>query len=607
MLSRASQAEADTDEVNDSRRTFLKVAGGAALVASNTMLAGCSGDEPDGSGDGGNGEDAETSAEGEPVNGGSFKMGLPSLGQGLGGTLHAMFTPSTSTTAKISFAWAERLVRFENGVPQPNLATEWGWVDDGSALEFTLREGVYFHPPYDDVEMTAEDWVRTFEEGLAPDVASSLYEQFGGTLVGEGIDATIDEVVSAPDKYTFRVEPPGGFNASLIYPFGTQYTYVVPGAVYDDVDQPKDAFGLPDPGPVGTGPFIYDSSSGTSSVTFTRNENYWHDTQPYLDEVTFEYSNNAQTRYTSLTTGDLDAIVGVPPNRAEELDQQDGYSSVVIDGIRVLRLAPNHTHWDPVSGYELGGGGGEAAENALKFKRGLAYALNYDPANEAVWDGLANINDCHIPSFFQHVQELEDEGRLKHYRQDKEKARQLFEESGYTPPLDGDWKFCTEQEVERNLTFMNIFTQQLGDMGFEPNGTPLIKPEGISLWRWNENAENPGSPPEDQDTFLYGHDRVIPDPDAWVGQVGYGPTSSNNRPHWIGDMETVRQANSEPDPEARKELWKDRIEECNKQIPEISTIWYPRVWGISDRVKNLYTSPWTTYDPRTAWIPEDQQ
>jgi peptide/nickel transport system substrate-binding protein len=374
------------------------------------------------------------------------------------------------------------------------------------------------------------------------------------------------------------------------------------------VDSPEDVFGLPEPGPVGTGPFKYESNESQNTVTFTRFEDYWNDPLPYLDEYTISYLENTQTRFTSLTTGDLDVAESIPTNRVSELEDTDGYGADVKLGPRLLRLVPNHTHWEPMSGHELGGPvETEAQETAVKFKKGLAYALNYTPVNEAIMGGEANVNDCQMPSFMTHVQELEEEGRLERYRQDQEKAMQLFEESGYEPPLDGEWNFITEQEIERNLTAMSIFIQQLRDIGFDPNPNPLIKQQGINRWRWQENPENPTSPPEDQHTFLFGHDRTTPDPNVWVGTNGYGIMAANNRPHWIGDMSTVRDALAEPDADTRKELWKDRVEECNKRIPEVSTIWYPKVRGSADYVHGLSESSFEKYDPRGAWIESDHQ
>ena len=65
----------------------------------------------------------------------------------------------------------ESLVKLgdENNTYVPGLATEWEYVDDGMAMQFTLRENVKFH---NGETMTAEDVVYSFQ-AASKETASS--------------------------------------------------------------------------------------------------------------------------------------------------------------------------------------------------------------------------------------------------------------------------------------------------------------------------------------------------------------------------------------------------------------------------------------------------
>jgi ABC-type transport system substrate-binding protein len=67
--------------------------------------------------------------------------------------------------------------------------------------------------------------------------------------------------------------------------------------------------------PIGTGPFVLDEWVPNDHVTVVRNDSYWREGLPYLDEVTFQFLPDAVARNQALRAGDVDMM------NSEALDQ----------------------------------------------------------------------------------------------------------------------------------------------------------------------------------------------------------------------------------------------------------------------------------------------
>ena len=109
--------------------------------------------------------------------------------------------------------------------------------------------------------------------------------------------ASID-TVEAPDEQTVVVtltEPDNG----LLYTLTRRG-----GAVL-----PADATGLENSAN-GTGPFRFEAWNVGSSITLTRNDDYWGDA-PAISGVTFLYFTDPNAAVNALTTGDVDILTGV--------------------------------------------------------------------------------------------------------------------------------------------------------------------------------------------------------------------------------------------------------------------------------------------------------
>lgn len=206
--------------------------------------------------------------------------------------------PATTTEGesfKVTVNLYETLINFgeQDTEIQPGLATEWEQSEDGLKHTLKLREGVKFH---DGTDFNAEAVVFNFERWKAGNAEQFYYynSQFGDKIAE----------VKAVDEYTveFTLNAPiAPFYKNLaMSPFGI----ASPAAI----EQHGDDFFK---NPVGTGPFKFKEWKENDRITIVKNEEYWQEGLPKLDEVIFRVIPENSARLNALSSGEVDLIDGV--------------------------------------------------------------------------------------------------------------------------------------------------------------------------------------------------------------------------------------------------------------------------------------------------------
>ena len=264
----------------------------AVAVATMFALAACS---PSGSsGDAGD--------AGEPTEGGDLTYAVVNG--------FANFDPNVTASAPDAIALRQiydSLVDLKDGEIVPWLASAWTVSDDGLSYEFDLRDDVTFQ---DGTPFDAEAVCFNFDRIVNPDTGSLYAVALIGAYEScEATDATT-AVVTLSAPYT-------PFLANLSTPF---LGMVSPTAVEAD----PASFSV---NPVGTGPFSFVSFAADSELKLARNDDYnWapegaeHEGPAYLDSLTFQIISDATVRTGSLTSGDVDAIDGVPAQQVQTIE-----------------------------------------------------------------------------------------------------------------------------------------------------------------------------------------------------------------------------------------------------------------------------------------------
>lgn len=176
--------------------------------------------------------------------------------------------------------------------PVPQLAKSWKVSDDGLAYTFTLQEGVKWH---DGKPFTSADVVFAATEFLV-----SSHPRW--RLIAEAYV----ESVTAPDDLTvvFKLKKP--FSAFL-YGFELSSFPIMPRHIYQGTDYRRNPANAT---PIGTGPYKFKEWQRGSYIHLVRNEGYWKEGKPYLDELYFRVIPDAASRSIAFERGTVDVLRG---------------------------------------------------------------------------------------------------------------------------------------------------------------------------------------------------------------------------------------------------------------------------------------------------------
>ncbi|WP_182347340.1 ABC transporter substrate-binding protein [Tomitella gaofuii] len=351
-----------------SRRGFL----GAGLgMGTALILAACGSSATAGSFD----------MSGTPSPGGRLRVGL--TGGGATDTLDAHLSVNTTDIARVVNLYDTLLeLDHEYGL-QPGLATKAEVTPDGRVWTVHLRDDVVFH---DGRPMTGRDVKATFLRITDPDDpkngAVDLQPLREIEVVGEHL-------------VRFHLDTPVSYFDRLL----AAYTS---GIVPVDYDPQR---------PVGTGPFRYKSFTASQQSTFARNEHYWHDDQPYLDELTILNFNDDDALINALLSNQVDAIGQIPPALVEVLESDP----------RIDILNSETGSWTPFTMRV-----DQAPFDDNRVREAFRLAVDREQMVRQVYSGHGRVgNDMYAPFDSAYSKNLPQR------TQDLDKARRLLAEAGH--------------------------------------------------------------------------------------------------------------------------------------------------------------------------------
>jgi peptide/nickel transport system substrate-binding protein len=182
-------------------------------------------------------------------------------------------------------------------VAQPDLAESWETNANATEWVFKLRKGVEFHSGK---SLDAEDALYSIQRHLDKDV-------------GSGAKAFVENVAEGivEDKHTVRFKLKGP-DADFPVIMGTYQMKIVPVGTKDFSTAP------------GTGPFkLQEFKPGVRSLAH-RNENYWEEGRPYLDEIEWFGISDHNARMNALLAGDISMMSGLDPKAIPRISKTDG-------------------------------------------------------------------------------------------------------------------------------------------------------------------------------------------------------------------------------------------------------------------------------------------
>ena len=265
----------------------------------------------------------------------------------------------------------------------PRLAASLPRLVDDTTWELKLRRDISFHngAPFNAAAAKYSIERIIFDDDVGSDLRPQV-EKISGV-----------EVV---DDYTIRITTNG---PDPVLPARLYMVQMVePGAAADGLETTA----------VGTGPYKFVEWVADTSLTLTRNTDYWG-LEPQIDDVQFVFLPDEQSRVAAVQAGDVDLAIDLSSESAGQMPKL----FVRDEGIEYPYLR--------IKNYE--GPMGDYPE----LRVALAHAMNVDDYIEFIYEGQASRANCHIfgSGVFGHNPNITD----RPY--DPALAQQIIADSGY--------------------------------------------------------------------------------------------------------------------------------------------------------------------------------
>ena len=317
------------------------------------------------------------------------------------------------------------------------LAESWDISSDNLTYTFHIRQGVHFHDkaPVNGREMTAKDVEYSFHRMLGNRLTETEFSEAEPSVhIGHWKALPVDSI-TATDTWTVVIKLTQPDPRALTLMTDATTIYIVPREVIDTHGDMKDWRNF-----IGTGPWMMDEYVESSSVTYTRNPNYWgfdekfpQNRLPYADGFRWLIMQDQATMTAAFRTG--------------RVDFQGGRSSAVLKSLddenNLRRTNPEIVITQHVnrSDYGMGMNMQKAPFDDIRVRKAMQMALDRETLHETYFKGWGSptpnsllAND--LPGVGTPFEEWPEEIK-KLYEYNPTEAERLLDEAGYPRGADG--------------------------------------------------------------------------------------------------------------------------------------------------------------------------
>jgi peptide/nickel transport system substrate-binding protein len=453
--------------------------------------------------------------------------------------------PTTATSTAIPRVvysnLLEGLVRIDrHGKIVPALAKAYKISKDGKEYTFALQEGVTFH---DGKAFDARDVKFTFDRLMDPKTGTAHPEYYKDI-----------ESVQVVENHTVKIKLKS-VNAMFLFNLARPDSIIVDQQAVDGL---KSA-------PIGTGPFKFVEWGRGDHIILTKFEGYYRKGIPYLDKVTFKFIGDPSAQIASLKAGDIDVIAyDVSPENALLLEKDPNFK--VLNGYTTTKVI-------------LSTNNSRKPFDDVRVRRAMAYAIDRKALIKGAMSGYGVPIGSHMDPGNPYYIDL-----TSVYPYNPEKAKQLLAEAGYPKGFEAVLKLPERFAYARRTG--EIVADMLSRVGIK------LKIELIEWGQWIDRVFKNA----DYDLTVIGHAEPF-DINIYAKPTYYFRYDS---PKF---QETLKKAESEPDPKIRKELYIA----CQKIITEdaVNGFLYvlPSLPTMKKEVMNWWKNyPMTACDVTEVWI-----
>jgi peptide/nickel transport system substrate-binding protein len=465
------------------------------------------------------------------------------------------------------------LVMFDPKVKQnslksiiPDLAESWSWNEEGTELNFKLRDGVKWH---DGKPFTAKDVKCTW------DLLQGKTKEKLRVNAREAWWLNLNEVTTDGDRQaTFHLKrPQPAFIELLASGFSPVYPcHVSPAEMRAH--------------PIGTGPFKFVEFKPNQSIKVVRNTGYWKPGRPYLDGIEYTIIPNRSTAILAFIAGQFDMTF---PYEVTIPMLKDVHSQMpqAICEVTPLNVAPNLliTRKPPFDNSDL--------------RRAIAMTIDRRAFIDILGEGQGDIGTAMLPApegLWAMPKEMMEKlpGYDPDVQKSREDARKIMQSLGYGPD-----KRLAVKISARNLSIYRdpaaILADQLKQIWIDSE-IDLVE---TANWL----------PRLIRGDFVFAQSLVgsgLDDPDQNFYENYICDSNRNYTKYCNRDLDKLIDRQSmEPDQEKRKQLtWQiDSKLQADVVRPILyhmrqGTCWRPEVNGITLQVNSIYNG-WRMED---VWL-----
>lgn len=457
------------------------------------------------------------------------------------------------------FSMYQSLVRSDRTATgiEPAVAESWEISDDGLIYTFNLRPGIKFA---DGTDLSPDDVIWSLERARDSEESPWSFTLVNAEEIVAADDATIEITLGAGDAaFLAGVSM---FNASIISKAFVEEN----GEEYLNDHS------------MGTGPFYLKEWAVSEYTLLARNEHYWEEGLPYLDEVKIVTVPDSNSAILQLQGGEVDGVIGqisIPFNRVSEL-QADPNLNVVLSTASYNYFAMlNVANPEPNVPFD-----------DLLVRQAMAYAIDYDQLIETVQFGIAERSSTIIPNGAL----FHDPGYPPH-PYDLDMAKELMAESGH--PEGGDCEvLITSGNVQQEAIAVSL-QSMWSEIGINLIISPL---DSAVISERLTNGEF--------DLRLGGWTNDMIDPDQILGYFVLPEASNHARTGYFNEtaVELVRAAKLELDPEKRQEMYYEVQAIYAEEGPLFYLFSIPYIDALQNHVEGWWHHPLGPYGFISTWL-----
>lgn len=535
--------------MNPNRSKAARLLALCALVALSAFLVACGGGS--GGSSGSTGGEATTTESGEPVKGGTLKFARI---QDADVGLNPIDAPSNGSIFTIQQVFDQLVEVGDGDEPVPGLAESWDTSKDGLVWTFHLRDAQFSNGE----PVTAEDVKFSVDRFSDPEININY------ATLGEAIAST---KVIDPKTVQINLDHVDGAFLDALSMFASA---IVPKKVVEEVGDKAFA-----EAPIGSGPFEVTEYTRGQRTVLKKNPHYWRAGQPYLDEVVFEYTPDANTRVLKLRSGEVDVADGIPYNQVASLDGTEGITVQVSDSLK----------WDAIWLNNE-----EAPLDELEVRQALNYATPKEQILEAVLFGNATVANSVIPPVKYWDEAVEP------YPFDLAKAEQLMAKSSVPDGFDLDLTIPSGDPVEKQTA--EIVKAEWAKIGVNVN---IVQQEfGTMFANWLEGkggmaATFPGDALSSDTLSDDEIAAIVYDPAAGLNSLGTGYENKKV-------IDLLGKAKGTLDEQVRADSFAEVQSIVLEDAPAVPLFFTKSVTGVRDNVKDFQTYPIGWWPLREVWL-----